>query len=622
MKSKISFFNMGIYKSMLRRFWPLWALHFGAFLLIMPIITLVNSMGSYVDPEVVFTLAGGMIEASPAVAFAMAMLSAMAVYGFMYNSRSTGLIASLPVRREAVLGSAWLSAVSVVIASNIVIALLTFLCALPSGADTGDVFKTVFQWAAIYSLHFILFFGIASITAVMTGNSIAMPVLYIIFNFLAVGIELLVRTYCSMLVWGMSSVSIATDFLSPLVYMYSRDIIEAIYDVSASGIGYSMRMPVGIDYMQWTSSIIYCCVGIVLSVGALLMFRRRRMETAGDVVSIPCLKPIFKYGVAICTALCGGLLIYALFYGLFDYDDSSVANLIAMCLGMFIFGFIGYFGAKMLLNKSFHVFRGSWPGYIILCCLSIVFVLCCDLDVMNLGGYTPDISEVESIIVSNAGEIHDRETVEKYAALQQKIAAKREYYENYDDTTGEHFFTSVMFKYVLKDGKTVTRTYEIVWQDENYNEYYDLMNSPAVLKEQFSSKYPVDLEHTLGAYFYAYVGEFEGDINLTSRQAVDFYAALMADIEAGNKILFNNDADAYGSMTISLADTSDELSATDYYDIYVEISSSCTNCLSWIKDNLGIDLVKLYNDAVNDYGYSEYGDADDPAFAYATTHEG
>ncbi len=601
MKSKISFFNMGIYKSMLRRFWPLWALHFGALLLIMPIITLVNSMGSYVDPEIVFTLAGGMLEASPAVAFAMAMLSAMAVYGFMYNSRSTGLIASLPARREAVFGSAWLSAVSVVIASNIIIALLTFLCALPSGADAGDVFKTVFQWAAIYSLHFILFFGIASITAVMTGNSIAMPVLYIIFNFLAVGIELIVRTYCSLLVWGMSAVSIATDFLSPLVYMYSRDIVEVIYSTATSNLSYSIRMPVGIDYMQWTSSIIYCCVGIALSLGALLMFRRRRMETAGDVVSIPCLKPIFKYGVAICTALCGGLLIYALFYSLFD--DSSVANLISMCLGMFIFGFIGYFGAKMLLNKSFHVFRGSWPGYIILCCLSIVFVLCCDLDVMNLGGYTPDISDVDSIIVSNAGEIHDRETVEKYAALQEKIVAKREYYENYDNYDGEHFFTSVMFKYVLKDGKTVTRTYEILWQDENFNEYFDLMNSPAVLKEQFSSKYPVDLQHTLGAYFYAYVGEFEGDINLTSRQAVDFYAALMADIEAGNKILFNSDADAYGSMTISLADTSDEQFATDYYDIYVEISSSCTNCISWIKDNLGIDLVKLYSDMGSDDYY-------------------
>lgn len=626
MKSKISFFNMGIYKSMLRRFWPLWLVHFGGLLLILPILTFVNSFGTYVDKDYVYYIVGGLTEASPAIAFAMALLSAMAVYSFMYNSRSTGLIASLPVRREAVFGSAWASAVSVVIATNIVIALLTFLCALPSVADSVNAFKVVFQWAAIYSLHFVLFFGIATITAVMTGNSIALPVLYIIFNFLAVGLELIGRAYCSLLVWGMESLSFSpvTDFLSPLVYIFSHNAVETTYQTVAQSASFGIYNEItGFAYMQWAPAIIYCIVGLILSAIALMMFKARRMETSGDFVSVSPLKPIFKYGIGVCVGLSGGLLLYVLFYSLFD--QSSVAGLISMCIGIFVFGFIGYYGAKMLLSKSFHVFRGSWVGYIIMSLVCIVFLFCCDLDVMNLGGYTPDADDVEFISVYDAGKIEDRETIEKYVELQKKLVAKSDYYENYRDPTGDSFTASISFRYTLKNGHLVTRVYDVVWQDEYYNEYYALMNSPNVLKERFSTEVPVDSDHVLGAYLY-YEG-IDQEIELTARQAIDFYNnALMADIEAGNKMLYNYDSIVYGSLNISLADTADEENATCYYDIYVEINGHCINCINWIKDNLHIDIVKSYNDALGDseydYGYSEYGGAEDPTIAYANTHEG
>lgn len=45
MKSKISFFNHGLFKSTLRRFWPLWVLHFVGWFLFMPMMTLMNGIG-------------------------------------------------------------------------------------------------------------------------------------------------------------------------------------------------------------------------------------------------------------------------------------------------------------------------------------------------------------------------------------------------------------------------------------------------------------------------------------------------------------------------------------------------------------------------------------------------
>lgn len=601
MKSKTSFFNMGIYKSMLRRFWPLWVLHFAGFALIMPICTLVNSVGPSIDETFVHLITGSMVLASPVIALIMAALSAMAVYSFMYNSRNTGLIASLPVRREAVFCSAWFAAVSAVVISSAVIALTTFLFALPSGADAAPAFASVCKWLAAYSMHFILFFGIASVTAVMTGSNVAMPVLFIIFNFLVAGVEVLVRLYCSELLWGMHQISYAPtlDFLSPIIFFVSDDPVSYLTTdaFDAGMMAYSYGNYYGFEYSHWLASGIYCGVGIVLSLIAMLMYKARRMETAGDVIAVARLKPIFKYGFAFCAALCGGLLIYLIFYDLFS--DSNAAKLISMTIGMVLFAFIGYFGSKMLLEKSFHVFRRSWVGYIVTCCLCIALVLCCDLDVFGLCNIVPDPDDVESVSVFDAGNITDRDAIADYTELHKKIVSERSHYENFV-SDGSDYLTPISISYYLKDGSVIQRWYDICARDENYMRYYEIMNSPAVLKAAFSCEFPVDDEH---CYEGMVTGAYLDDaIFLTSRQAVDFYNnALMADIEAGNKLLYGGGSSPYyGNVTLCLADTADTDYAYEYADITVDITSNCENCLKWLKDNLNLDLKAMYDDNLSD----------------------
>lgn len=205
MKSKISFFNAGLFRSTLRRFWPLWTIHFAGWLLFLPVLTLMNNLGPNKSTNFIFAICESAVFASSVVAFIMAILAAMAVFSFMYSSRSTGLIASLPVRREAIFCSTWLGGVFVIVGSNLVIALLTFLFSLGATTSAALAFKAVCIWLGVYSMQFILFFGIASLTAVMTGSIAVLPILYIIFNFLAVGMEAIIRLDFSCLIWGMSN---------------------------------------------------------------------------------------------------------------------------------------------------------------------------------------------------------------------------------------------------------------------------------------------------------------------------------------------------------------------------------------------------------------------------------
>ncbi len=362
MKSKISFFNHGLFKSTLRRFWPLWVLHFVGWFLFMPMMTLMNGIGVNKSENYIFGIAQSAVLASPVIAFIMAILTAMAVFSFMYSARSTGLVTSLPVRREAIFGSAWISGVSAVMGSNLLIALLTFLFSLGATESTALALEAVCIWLCVYSMQFLLFFGIASIIAVMTGSIVVLPILYIIFNFLAVGMEAVVRAHFSALIWGMSGYTFDSvlDFLSPLVYMAGEFVLNVngstTHAVDSFGSLIRERAYTSVSFGHWLPMIIYCAVGLILSVSALLIFRKRRMEAAGDVIAVRCLRPVFKYGVAICSALCGGLLLYIMLYSLFESRSAAVFIMIP---SMIIFAFVGYFGARMLLEKSFHVFRGS-----------------------------------------------------------------------------------------------------------------------------------------------------------------------------------------------------------------------------------------------------------------------
>ena len=587
MKSKISFFNAGLFRSTLRRFWPLWTIHFAGWLLFLPVLTLMNNLGPNKSTNFIFAICENAVFASSVVAFIMAILAAMAVFSFMYSSRSTGLIASLPVRREAIFGSAWLGGVFAVLASNLVIALLTFLFSLDATINTALAFKAAFTWLGVYSMQFILFYGIASLMAVMTGSIAVLPILYIIFNFLAVGMESIIRLDFSCLIWGMSNGSFdcVLDFLSPLVYMVGSFVPDVEYNTPyvADTLGSLLdRECVAVTYSHWLPTVIYCLVGLIFSAAALMVFRKRRMESAGDVVAVRCMHPVFKYGVTVCSALCGGLLLYTVLFALFESRSASV---FIMILSMIIFAFIGYFGAKMLLEKSFHVFRGSWVGFIVVCCLCAVFTLCCDLDVCGIGAYVPKEGSIKSITVYQTGSVEDPAIIENYRQLHEKIVSYKDEYEHivYSDDT-----ESIMFEYKLKNGRTVSREYTLPMDDENVERYYELANTPSLLLERFSPSIPADEEHCSQAILY--IGDNQ-IIDLTPAQAIDFYRnALLPDIKAGHKVISRTYDDIIATMYITFEQEIDNSRYYDSQDIVVEITTDCTECISWIKDNLGIDI--------------------------------
>ena len=127
-------------------------------------------------------------------------------------------------------------------------------------------------------------------------------------------------------------------WLSPVILFLEKLRVDRAWDTDGNleravfqGLGYGL---------------IYALIGAALAAVALVLYRRRHLEGAGDVVTVRWVRPIFKYGMAFCFALALGLFLY-LFFG---YNLPQGAWTL-LCL-MVLCGAVGYFAAEMLLKKG------------------------------------------------------------------------------------------------------------------------------------------------------------------------------------------------------------------------------------------------------------------------------
>ena len=594
MKSKISFFNAGIFKSMLKRFWPLWTAYFAVWFMCLPLPLLVARLQGVKESAVTVVTAAmkTSVEASVVSGFLMGILAAMAVFGFLYNSRSCGMIASTPVRREAVFCSAYLAGALPVLAANLFIAVLNWLFTLSSGIEGACIFKMNAILFAVNSMEFLIFFSISAFIAILTANIVALPVLYLIFNFVFLGMEYVVRMLYGMFIFGYSDhPDCVLEFMSPLIYLFTR-------------IGINVNISTGsaaVSLTNWSALLGYIIAAVVFSVTALLLYRKRRMESAGDVIAVNSLRPVFKFCVTACAALCFGLLFFVIISTLFT---SLSMSMLVLSAGLIIGAFIGYFASEMLLKKSFHVFKGSWKGFVITAVLCIVFAFVCVTDLFDLSSQLPDADDIEAISCNSEGrgvDIKNRSDIEALLKVNKAIIADRDKYEGLDDTDLENT-GYVSIRYKLKDGRVICRGYTLLI-DDNYKAYYEVLSSENIVKDIFTPEVPVTVQNVYDASFEypSSTGEMN-TISLTPEQAVDFYDnALMKDIESGAKKPLisetaetgnNDDGFVTGSYVyIELVSVPDAPNEEDTYDsLVIEIDADCTECIAWVKANLNIDL--------------------------------
>lgn len=361
MRSKTSYFNGTLFKKNLSRYWPLWGLASfgGAMFPLAMLLELLHNGFQFWSPletrQAYYTV---LSYGVPVISIVYAILCAMAVWNYLYNARSVGMMHTLPIRREGLFVTNVLSGLTMMAIPYAVTGVLLVLVSLLFGGfEPMGVLVTVLGVMG----ESLFFFGLATFCAFIVGNVFMLPALYGLLNFIAVLTDFMVNLLAQGFCFGLnSSYSGTVEWLSPVVYLIQKISPNSTYETQwvtdrLGGQRYETSVLTSVTLENGWLIAAYAAVGAALLGLAWLLYRRRRSESAGDVVAVGWMKPVFRYGCAAYAAILGGRLLYALLWE--SFQNGQYFALLPMILCMIAGGAVGYYAASMLLAKTPRVFK-------------------------------------------------------------------------------------------------------------------------------------------------------------------------------------------------------------------------------------------------------------------------
>ena len=462
MRSVTSYFNRELLRGALQRTWPLWAAYTLIWLLLLPVtlfIRLSDRHIVYSRPTLSYELLSTGLPSGAMMAAVFGIFFAMAMFAYLTNSRATNGMHAMPIRREGLFLTHYLAGLFCQVVTLLVSFALAALVTAAFGVFDG---YAVGMGLLLCVLLVLFFYSFGVLCMVCVGQILAGAVFYGILNFLFVGMEVLLRSFAGNFLYGYDgrSSAFSTAPLSPPVEIASSLSVSYVYD----GID-----PIGVRVFHLGTFAAYAAAGLVLAALALLLYRKRRSEMTGNTVAIGWLRPVFKYGVALCSAFSLGQLLS---YFVFELTDSTytAGALIGTIACMIFAGLIGYYAAEMLLKKSFRVFKTSWKGALATSAVLILIGLSFPLDLTGYQSRVPEQSDIVSATVdlyggnvSGSFNLSGQESIallrDAHCAVITDKARQTEYNRRYVPFNGDT--CTLRITYELADGTELFRSYDL-----------------------------------------------------------------------------------------------------------------------------------------------------------------
>ena len=531
MKSKISLFNLAIFKQNCRRLW-LWLAGLTASYLFLYIGSLhaqfywvreegtgVSALDYYQAVVSVVTDMHGFLIYYNAVA---ALITAMFVFSYLFTPRNTNMVHTFPLNRKSLF------------LTNYVTGLLVLLVSLVIPTIAAQIYAAPHYAALVGKLYFIelfilfgsdfLFFNLAVLVLMFVGNPFAVPVLYAILNYLYLGGMLLLNVLIQCICYGIMDIDLRVNMLTPIEYFSDFIRMAKLND--------DVRSIVFEGKMQF---FCYLVVAVVFGILAYIAYVKKQIETAGDLITVRWLKPIFQWSGAFCAAV----LAVAVYLSIFFMGNEHVGFGVVY-FGVIFCGTVAFFLIQMLLDKTFRVIRKK------VCYSCLAFVACVSVllvslhgDVFGIERYVPDASKVKMAMfrmpaAGNQWQLADeKEEIETVRSMHQYILTNRPSFNDYEP--------EFQITYIMENGKTVNRSYPFAEYSED-----ETVLELARQSEEYASQKEHALESMFGIHpesvtpirvtygWYDEKTEVYSEEDVKEKEVRQIYQALLKDIEDGS----------------------------------------------------------------------------------------
>ena len=542
MTSKISCFDRAVFRRALKKTAPVWILY-ALYELLLPLrlFSFCRGVSSCADDflvQIEKTILGYARINASLLPFLLGGLLAWVLFFWLFRAGTAYFYAALPVRRETLFLTNYLTGLLLCAAP----ALLSSLLLWAVGAGFGAaVFVPAMQVFTATMLGFLLFFSFAVLVCCVVGQMAAMPIVYVILNFTFFVLEAIVRHLLFTFVYGMpySQSSTMQSFAlhaTPVLGLLQGGFRVATDWAERDGMYYMELNP---QLEGWGYLGALAALGLVFALCAFLLLKHREMERSGDVIAVGWLRPVALYVFTIGCALVLGALMAELF------SSNTSDNFWYVLLFLFVGAFVGYFVGKMLLQKTIHVFQSGWLG-LGACCLVLLLAFgAAEFDLFGYSRYLPERSAVQAAglthyqsnglyttqddaFIQDVLNLHTAAVSEK-----SKQEHRRHAYQLGTDYTEQFYIT-----YRMTDGTLTERYYSIVYSEADLEDpdslisrFSALYNSPGSVLIRTGFDTPRTEKNVLSCYVSSFdTGE---SLELTGRDAWRVYTACLDDINAG-----------------------------------------------------------------------------------------
>ena len=542
-------FSLTLFQKNWARFWPL-AVGYGVvqfFLLPMNLITeggYALRAGGNLSGWMADSLVSGAMWAGP-LGGVFGLLAAMALFSYLMNNRSVGLFHALPIRREGLFLTNWLTGLSFFLLPNALVALIALGVEGFFGAVQPGL---TLRWFALHTVIAMFFFCFAVCCAMFTGHILALPVFYGVLNGLVAGLSMLVDNAMEVLLVGYAGNdlfrSTLTRWCTPLWHLMDKiqsyDRVEGVY-YTAPGTSVALG---------------YCLVlGAAFTLIAVVVYQHRQLERSGDVVTVGWVRPVFQWGVGICAGLAVGTILYGSFF-----RRQGAWAFVALVV---LWTVLGAFVARMFLKKTLRVFAEGWKSCAAVGLAMLLLLGGARADLFGYQRWTPDPTQVESIYLNidstpydggySGVEITDPALIQEITAIHGELVKDLDTLERtrwngvkYATSSGGDWETStgkyLRLEYHMKNSTFENRRYSSVPITEELladpNSYaarlQALLNEPEVLRKIYL-EWAEEQEVTAASGWLSNVNteENRGEADLTEEQARELWEAFLEDLDAG-----------------------------------------------------------------------------------------
>lgn len=432
MRSKIFFFNKGLFFSNLKRFAWTAVLETLVLFLSMPLPWMMETF--WLDGRDIMRYSSWTIF--PNLTFCVfPVVLAVLLFGYLHKPKMTTAMHGLPVSRMQMYFSTIASGLALIAIPIVInVAMIGIINVTTSLGAYNIYMSSVLRWAAYGLLLCMVLFAFTTFIGMFVGNPAGQLVFTYIVHFLPLALFAIYMALCQLFFYGFDS---------------SFDIPRWMLELPMMTIGHEFTDPC------WYYLLLFAVLGVLFFALALFVYKKRPLEHAGDVVVFGWLKPVFKYGLSVCAAAVGFLYITGI------TGIATESNLVGNTLIAVVWAAIGFCIAQMLIAKTWRIFT-AYKEMLGVCAVVAVFFVAFQCDIFGFETRMVAPEEVASVQISyysdypeNAITLSEPENIRLVTQLHERALQERE------ERDYVYTYTYMHIEYRLKDGTTMRRSYDI-----------------------------------------------------------------------------------------------------------------------------------------------------------------